>query len=122
MSYCPPELIVDRHCEIFGHGTLESFCALFESGAIIERINDGCLICRGIDEIRDRYSAHFLQSPRRRYKVLSRTSFGEFVVDHEAIDTPEQGGFEALVIYQVAADRIRSVRYALADVPEAVGA
>jgi uncharacterized protein (TIGR02246 family) len=67
---------------------------------------------RGREEIYHRYVEVFANFPENKTKVVQRTAFGQFVVDHELVQrSPTTEPFNVVAIYTLEADLIKRLDF-----------
>ncbi len=64
----------------------------------------------GLDSMRTTYGKLFADNPKLKVKIARRIVQGEYVIDHEHVDTGSRE-FDAVAIYRVKDDKIIEVRF-----------
>lgn len=107
-----PEAVVQRQYETYNAHDLEGWLATYASDAR-QFEHPGTLLADGIDQIQARAVIRFAE-PNLKANLLSRTVFGELVIDHEIVERtfPEGTGTIGLIaIYQVSGGKIRTASF-----------
>jgi hypothetical protein len=103
-----PEQVVQKSMESYNNRNIKEFMAVMDSNITFHNFSDGKLTMKGAAESKDVYSALFDASPNLHSKILTRTVFGNKIIDHEYI-TGRNGSDEAIelvLIYEVENEKI----------------
>ena len=103
-----PEQVVQKSMESYNNRNIKEFMAVMDSNVTFHNFSDGKLTMKGAAESKDVYSALFDASPNLHSKILTRTVFGNKIIDHEYI-TGRNGSDEAIelvLIYEVENEKI----------------
>jgi len=113
MTPLPLQPVIQAQLDAYNRHDAEAFAAAYAPEAELLELASGTLLAKGTEAIRAHYAARFQANPALRAEVLHRLLQGPFVIDQERLtgvrataDGPEQPPFTAVVIYQVAGDRI----------------
>lgn len=111
-----PESVVQRQLRAYNAHDLEAWLQTFHPDAEQFELH-GPLLARGRDAIRERMRVRFTE-PDLHADLLSRTSMGGIVVDHERVtrNFPEgRGTIEMLCLYEVQGELIVRASIALGE-------
>ena len=89
---------------------IDGFCACYHDDVVIEDGN-GKVLSTGVDTLRTRYGALFVQHPNNRAELVARMRIGPWVIDEERVTGRNTAPLRAIAIYQVLEGRIASVRF-----------
>jgi len=112
MSDAPVD-VVQRQLEAYNRRDLEAFCAVFAEDAAILDLGAAAPSFSGKAAIRERYRGLFVNSPTLLSAIVSRTTLGRVVIDHEHV-TGRNGSsdvYEVIAIYEVEDGLIRRVHF-----------
>lgn len=101
------EPVVQAQVEAYNAKNIEAFLATYSDDAELFEFPDK-LIARGKEQLRERYSARFVE-PQLHAEIVKRIVLGDTVVDHERVrrtfpDGP--GTLDAIAIYEVRDGKI----------------
>lgn len=116
MSAASPSAVVQRQLGAYNARDLEAWLRTYHSDAEQFELH-GALIARGHEAIRERMRARFTE-PDLHAVLLSRSTMGRFVVDHERVTRtfPEgRGTVEMLCVYEVQDEAIIRASFALSE-------
>ena len=108
-----PVQVAQRQLDCYNARQLDAFCDCFAEDAQIFELGSATPAHSGKSAIRERYRDLFDRSPGLHCRLVSRTSVGRAVVDHEHI-TGRLGSpdvFEILAIYEIEGGLIRRVHF-----------
>jgi hypothetical protein len=103
-----PEQVVQKSLEGYNQRDIKAFMAVMDANVSVHNFSDGAIIMQGAPACEEVYSALFKASPNLNSTILTRTVFGNKVIDHEYI-TGRNGNYEAMelvLIYEVANEKI----------------
>lgn len=106
-----PEDVVQKSMESYNNRNIVAFMSVMDPNVTFHDFSNGALTMQGTKACRDFYSALFVASPKLNSTVLTRTVFGNKIIDHEYI-TGRNGSDEAIelvLIYEVENEKIAKV-------------
>jgi hypothetical protein len=104
-----PEKVVQEQVEAYNRQDLEGFLKAY-SPDIRLYTYPGQEIGSGLESMRATYGKTFADNPKLKVKIAKRIVQGEYVIDHELVDTGSRE-FAAVAIYRVKDGRIIEVRF-----------
>jgi putative hydrolase of HD superfamily len=113
MTHPDPAAVVQAQLDAYNAKDLDALMRTYAPDAQQFTLH-GPLLAEGIDQIRPRYAARFLE-PDLHARLLSRTVLGKVVTDLEVVtrNFPEgKGCVEMLCIYEVVDGRIARASFA----------
>lgn len=106
-----PEQVVQKSMESYNNLDIETFMAVMDANVTFHNFADGTITMKGAVACREFYSKLFDASPNLNSTVLTRTVFGNKIIDHEYIvgrnGSPEP--IELVLIYEVENEKIVKV-------------
>ena len=103
-----PADIVQRQLEAYNARDLERFAATYADDVTIYRMPATEPAIRGMPQLREVYRNRF-SSPSLHAEILARIVLGNKVIDHERVVGIRETPLEALAVYEVEGDLIRTV-------------
>lgn len=106
-----PEHVVQRQLEAYNDRDIIGFMEVIDDNISVREFSSGAEIIKGYDACKTVYDALFEASPNLHSKVLTRTVFGNKVIDHEYI-TGRNGSkqpIELVLIYEVNDEKITDI-------------
>lgn len=106
-----PEEVVQKQLETYNNRDIVGFMSTIDENVTFHNFADGQLTMKGSRACKTFYSELFEASPKLHSTVLTRTAFGNKVIDHESI-IGRNGNDEILelvLIYEVKNEKITKV-------------
>jgi len=103
-----PEQVVQKSMEAYNNRDINAFMAVMDANVSVHNFSDGAVTMQGATACEEVYSELFKASPNLNSKILTRTVFGNKIIDHEYI-TGRNGSdqaIELLLIYEVENEKI----------------
>ncbi|MET1013031.1 MAG: nuclear transport factor 2 family protein [Paenisporosarcina sp.] len=105
-----PETLAQRQLDAYNKQDIEEFLAVYSVNVKVRTFPSNELTYKGIDKMRERYSALFEQNPDQHAALLSRIVKGNIVIDHEYVTGRASGvETEAVAMYEVQNNEIVNV-------------
>ena len=104
-----PESPVQRQLEAYNDRDLDRFVAEYGDDVRVYRAPSGTPVLDGKAAFAAHYAAHRFNLPDLHADVLARMVVGNKVIDHERVFGVREQSFDAVVVYEVVDDLIRSV-------------
>jgi hypothetical protein len=102
------EQVVEKSMKGYNKRDITAFMEVMDANVSVHNFSDGAITMKGAAACEDMYSALFKASPNLNSTVLTRTVFGNKIIDHEYI-TGRNGSDEAIelvLIYEVENEKI----------------
>ncbi len=97
-----PEWVVQKQVDAYNARNVDLFLSFYSKDVVITRHPSGETVARGTEEMRKIYSGLFERAPKLNCRVLSRTTTGNMVIDHELVTGIEGRPYlHAVAIYEV---------------------
>jgi hypothetical protein len=104
------ELLAQRQLDAYNNQDIETFLEVYSEDVEVRTFPDQNLTYKGIEKMRERYTALFEQNPNQHAALLSRVVKGKIVIDHEHVTGRANGlETEAVAMYEVAEGKIAKV-------------
>jgi hypothetical protein len=103
------ELPVQRQLEAYNARDLERFVAEYADDVRVFRPPSAEPVLAGKQAFAEHYAKHRFNLPGLHAEIVNRMVLGNKVVDHERISGVREHPFEAVAVYEVVDDRIRTV-------------
>lgn len=106
-----PEEVVQKQLETYNKRDIDGFMSTMDEDVTFHNFSDSRLTMKGFAACRTFYSELFEASPKLHSTILTRTVFGNKIIDHESI-TGRNGNDEVLelvLIYEVKNEKITKV-------------
>ncbi len=106
-----PEQVVQKQLETYNNRDLKGFMSVIDPQVVFYNFSDGQKTIEGANACEEFYAALFEASPDLHSTILTRTIFGNKVIDHESI-TGRNGNsdvLELVLIYEVHSEKITKV-------------
>ena len=100
---------VQRQLEAYNARDLERFVADYTDDVQVFRPPASEPVLSGKDALAAHYAKNRFTLPNLHAEVVNRMVAGNTVVDHERITGLQEGVVEAIAVYQVVGERIRTV-------------
>lgn len=103
-----PEEIVQKQLETYNTRDIDGFMSVVDPNISLHDFSTGKPTIEGYDACKDFYTGLFEASPQLHSTILTRTVFGNKVIDHEHI-TGRNGNdnvLELVLIYEVENEKI----------------
>lgn len=103
-----PEQVVQKQLETYNSRDIDGFMSLIDNDITFHDFSSGKITMEGYDACKEFYSGLFKASPKLHSTIITRTTFGSRVIDHESI-TGRNGNDEVLelvLIYEVQKEKI----------------
>lgn len=105
-----PETLAQRQLDAYNAQDIEAFLEVYANDVEVRTFPANELTYKGIDKMRERYTALFEQNPKQHAALLSRIVKGTTVIDHEHVTGRTNGvEAEAIAMYEVSNGKIRNV-------------
>ncbi|MGB5818633.1 MAG: nuclear transport factor 2 family protein, partial [Saonia sp.] len=106
-----PEQVVQKQLEAYNQRDIEKFMSVIDPEVVFYNFSDGKKTMEGASACRAFYTSLFEASPKLHSTILTRTVFGNKVLDHESISgrNGKEGLLELLLIYEVHNEKIIEV-------------
>lgn len=106
-----PEQVVQKSMESYNDRNIEEFMSVMDANVTFHNFADGALTMKGAEACSEFYSTLFDNSPNLNSTVLTRTVFGNKVIDHEYIvgRNGNKEAIELVLIYEVQQKKIVKV-------------
>lgn len=106
-----PEQVVQKSMESYNARNIDEFMSVMDAQVTFHNFSDGAITMQGIAACREVYSALFEASPDLNSTVLTRTVFGNKIIDHEYIvgRNGSKDPMELVLIYEVENEKIVKV-------------
>ena len=104
-----PSEPVQRQLDAYNAHDLERFVAEYSDDVQVFRPPATEPVLSGKDAFAAHYAKHRFKLPGLHAEVVNRMVAGDTVVDHERITGLTEGVVEAIAVYQVVGERIRTV-------------
>ncbi len=105
-----PEWVVQKQVDAYNARDLDLFLSFYSEDAVLVRHPSGEVVASGIEKMRDIYAGLFKRAPELNCRVLSRTTTGNMVIDHELVTGIEGRPYlHAVAIYEVKGGLITNV-------------
>ena len=106
-----PEQVVQKQLLAYNSRDIDGFMSTIGDNITFHNFSDGGMTMEGYAACKEFYSTLFQASPTLHSTILSRTVFGNTVIDHERI-TGRNGNdqvLELVLIYEVSNQKITKV-------------
>ncbi len=106
-----PEEVVQKQLEAYNERDIDAFMQVIDPTIAFYNYTDGKVTMKGTQACKAFYSALFEASPQLHSTILTRTVFGNKVIDHEQI-TGRNGNnevIELVLIFEVEAEKIKKI-------------
>jgi hypothetical protein len=106
-----PEHVVQKSMESYNNRNIATFMSVVDTNVTFHNFSDGTITMEGAVACKEFYSTLFKASPNLNSTILTRTVFGNKIIDHEYI-TGRNGSDEAIelvLIYEVKNEKIVKV-------------
>jgi hypothetical protein len=103
-----PEEVVQKQLEAYNNRDIDSFMSVIAKIITLHDFSTGKVTMEGYDACKNFYAGLFETSPELHSNILTRTVFGNKIIDHESI-TGRNGNYEVLelvLIYEVENEKI----------------
>lgn len=103
-----PEEVVQKQMERYNIRDINGFMSVIAENITVHDFSTGKITLDGYDVCKNFYAVLFEASPKLHSTILTRTAFGNKVIDHESI-TGRNGNDEVLelvLIYEVENEKI----------------
>ncbi|MFD0799116.1 nuclear transport factor 2 family protein [Maribacter chungangensis] len=106
-----PEQVVQKSMESYNNRNIEEFMKVMDSNVTFHNFSDGTVTMQGAASCAKFYTALFDASPNLNSTVLTRTVFGNKIIDHEYIigRNGSKEAIELVLIYEVENEKIVKV-------------
>lgn len=105
-----PETLAQRQLDAYNAQNIEAFLEVYADDVEVRTFPSNELTYKGIDRMRERYTALFEQNPNQHAALLSRLIKGTTVIDHEHVTGRANGvETEAIAMYEVSNGKISNV-------------
>ncbi len=106
-----PEQVVQKSMESYNSRNIEEFMTVIDTNVTFYNFSDGNITMKGAVACMKFYSALFDASPDLNSTVLTRTVFGNKIIDHEYIvgRNGSKEAIELVLIYEVEHEKITKV-------------
>jgi hypothetical protein len=106
-----PEQVVQKSMESYNSRNIVAFMSVMDSNVTFHNFSDGNITMQGAAACMEFYSALFDASPKLNSTVLTRTVFGNKIIDHEYIvgRNGSKEAIELVLIYEVENEKIVKV-------------
>ncbi len=106
-----PEEVVQKQLETYNNRDIDGFMSTIDENVTFHNFADGQLTMKGSAACKAFYSELFEASPKLHSTILTRTVFGNKVIDHESIvgRNGDDEILELVLIYEVKNEKIRKV-------------
>ena len=106
-----PEQVVQKSMESYNSRNIEEFMTVMDTNVTFYNFSDGNITMQGAAACMEFYSALFDASPKLNSTVLTRTVFGNKIIDHEYIvgRNGSKEAIELVLIYEVENEKINKV-------------
>jgi hypothetical protein len=103
-----PEQVVQQNLDGYNNRDIDCFMLSFSDEIALFEFGQPEPITKGKTAIRDRYLKLFNQSPNLHSDILTRTVFGNVIIDHERIAGRNGSSdiLELVMIYEVEGEKI----------------
>lgn len=106
-----PEEVVQKQLEAYNSRDIDKFMEVIDQDIAFYNYADGKQTMQGGQACKEFYSALFEASPKLHSTILTRTVFGNKVIDHEHI-TGRNGSnelIELVLIFEIQAEKIKKI-------------
>lgn len=106
-----PEQVVQNQLEAYNQRDINAFMSVIDPKVTFHNFSEGVETMKGRQACKEFYAALFEASPNLHSKIITRTVFGNKIIDHESI-TGRNGNDEPLelvLIYEVQNEKISKV-------------
>jgi hypothetical protein len=103
-----PEEVVEKQLTAYNAHDIDAFMATYSPTIEVLRFPSGDVVFTDVAAFRQEYAAYFKETPPH-VKIDKRILRGNFVIDYEIGNDPENGNWEAVAIYEVVDDLIQRV-------------
>lgn len=103
-----PEQVVQQSMQSYNNRDIAGFMSVMDENITVHNFADGQQLMHGAAECKAIYEALFTASPKLHSTVLTRTVFGNKVIDHESI-VGRNGSdeiMELVLIYEIKDEKI----------------
>ncbi len=106
-----PEQVVQKSMESYNSRNIKEFMSVMDTNVTFYNFSDGNVTMKGTAACTEYYSALFDASPELNSRVLTRTVFGNKIIDHEYIvgRNGNKKAIELVLIYEVENQKITKV-------------
>jgi len=106
-----PEEVVQKQLETYNNRDIDGFMSTIDENVTFHNFSDGKLTMIGSEACRVFYTNLFESSPKLHSTILTRTVFGNKVIDHESIigRNGNDEVLELILIYEVENEKIIKV-------------
>lgn len=103
-----PEQIVQKQLEAYNNRDIDGFMSLIDNQITFHDFSDGSVTMKGLNACKEFYEVLFNTSPNLHSSILTRTVFGNKVIDHESIKGRKGNDdlIELVLIYEVNNEKI----------------
>ncbi len=106
-----PEQVVQKSMEGYNNRDINAFMAVMDANVSVHNFSDGEITIQGAATCEEVYSELFKASPNLNSKILTRTVFGNKIIDHEYITgrNSSDQAIELVLIYEVKNEKIAKI-------------
>lgn len=106
-----PEQVVQKSMESYNNRNIEDFMSVMDANVTFHNFSDGAVTMVGAKACAEFYGTLFNASPQLHSTVLTRTVFGNKIIDHEYIvgRNGSEEAIELVLIYEVENEKITKV-------------
>ena len=106
-----PEQVVQKQLEAYNERDIDGFMSTIAENVTFHNFSDGRLTIKGFNACREFYAGLFEASPKLHSTILTRTIFGNKVIDHERIvgRNGNDDVLELVLVYEVFNAKITKV-------------
>lgn len=106
-----PEQVVQKSMESYNNRDIEAFMQVMDPNVTFHNFSNGIITMQGKVACSQFYSALFDASPKLNSTVLTRTVFGNKIIDHEYIvgRNGSKEAIELVLIYEVENEKINKI-------------
>ena len=106
-----PEQVVQKQLEAYNERDIDGFMSTIAENVTFHNFSDGRLTIKGFTACREFYAGLFEASPKLHSTILTRTIFGNKVIDHERIvgRNGNDDVLELVLVYEVVNAKITKV-------------
>lgn len=106
-----PEQVVQKQLEAYNQRDITQFMSVIDSSITFYDFAEGTETIKGAEACEQFYAALFKASPNLHSTVLTRTIFGNKIIDHESIigRNGSKDTLELVLIYEVNNEKISKV-------------
>ncbi|WP_075617173.1 nuclear transport factor 2 family protein [Paenisporosarcina indica] len=105
-----PGTLAQGQLDAYNAQDIEAFLEAYSDEVVVRTFPANEVTYKGIDKMRERYTALFEQNPNQHAALLSRVIKGTIVIDHEHVTGRANGvETEAIAMYEVSNGKISNV-------------